>query len=251
MSSTTRTPDEIEAEARRLVAVATDEDVALRLLGGLAVRIHCPGRSLGADRDYSDVDFVTVETLAKIQRVFEAARYEPFVRFNALHGHSRAIFYGLDDHLKVDVFMGGFTMCHDVPLADRLDVDEPTVPLAELLLTKLQIVRLNAKDLLDLGVLLAEHPVGDGDRETIDGERVASLCSRDWGLQHTVERGLDRLDAEIGTVLPADAATIRERVAELRRRLEAHPKTRKWRLRARVGERIPWYEEPDEVADER
>jgi hypothetical protein len=248
--STSRTPEQVEAEARRLVAVAAAEGVELRLLGGLAVRVHCPAHAMGKERDYSDVDFVTADGLSKVERAFEAADYQPFARFNALHGHSRAIFYGPGDRLKVDIFLGGFSMCHTLPLGERLDADEPTVPLAELLLTKLQIVRLTAKDLFDLGVLLAEHPVGDGDVETIDGERVALLCSRDWGLQHTVERGLDRLDAEVAGLLPADAPVIRERVAELRRRLEAHPKTRKWRLRARLGERVPWHEEPDEVVDE-
>src|SRR6476646_2234905 len=123
-------------------------------------------------------------------------------------------------------------MCPTLPLGERLDADELTVPLAELLLTKLQIVRLTAKDLLDLCVLLAEHPVGDGDVETIDGERIAALCSRDWGLQHTVERALDRVDAEAERLRPADAPAIRERVSELRRRLAVHPKTRKWRMRA-------------------
>lgn len=249
--SATRTPEEVEAEARRLVAVAATEGVELRLLGGLAVRVHCPGHSLGKERDYNDVDFVTADDLPKVERAFEAADYEPFTRFNALHGHSRAIFYGPGDKLKVDIFLGSFSMCHTLPLGERLDADELTVPLAELLLTKLQIVRLTAKDLLDLCVLLAEHPVGDGDVETIDGERIAALCSRDWGLQHTVERALDRVDAEAERLLPADAPAIRERVAELRRRLAAHPKTRKWRMRARLGERLPWYEEPDEVVDEK
>jgi hypothetical protein len=250
--SATRTPEEVEAEARRLVAVAADAGVELRLLGGLAVRVHCPGHleDVGRERDYSDIDFVTADGLSNVERAFQAADYEPFKRFNALHGHSRAIFYGPGDKLKVDVFLGDFTMCHKLPLGERLDADAPTVPLAELLLTKLQIVKLNDKDLIDLGLLLAEHPVGDGDLETIDGERVAALCSRDWGLQHTVERDLDRLEAEAANLLPADAPAIRERVAELRRRIEAHPKTRKWRLRARLGERVPWYEEPDEVADE-
>jgi hypothetical protein len=246
-----RTADEIEAEARRLVAAAAGAGVAMRLIGGLAVRVHCPGHPFSGERDYRDVDFVTASRLLDVARVFEDRSYEPFTRFNALHGHSRAIFYGPGDGLKADVFLGRFTMCHELPLFERLDVDPLTVPLAELLLTKLQIVRMNAKDVLDVGALLAEHPVGDGDAETIHGDRIALICSRDWGLYHTVDLSLQRLLAELGRLPERDAPTVRERVCELQRRIEAHEKTRRWRLRARVGERVQWYEDPDEVVDAR
>ena len=40
----------------------------------------------------------------------------------------------------------------------------PTLPLAELLLSKLQVVKINRKDVLDALVLLAEHPLGPGRR---------------------------------------------------------------------------------------
>lgn len=244
------TPSEVEAEARRLVSMADSAGVEMRLLGGLAIRAHCADGALGPNRTYSDIDLVSAAGLPAVEPVMKAAEYEPFVRFNALHGHSRAIFYGADDQLKVDVFLGSFSMCHTVPLRDRLDADALTVPLAELLLTKLQIVELNEKDMLDLGALLAEHPVGSGDEETIDGERVAVLCSSDWGLEHTIERNLERLHKEIARLREPDAATVRQRIDGLRERIAAHPKTRKWRMRALIGERIPWYEEPDEVADE-
>lgn len=244
-------PEEVEAEARRLIGIADSAGIDMRLIGGLAIRVHCAEGALGAGRTYSDIDLVAGSGLPVVERVMGSADYEPFTRFNALHGHSRAIFYGPDDRLKVDVFLGSFSMCHTLPLRERLAVDTLTVPLAELLLTKLQIVELNEKDLLDLCALLAEHPVGDGDEETVDGERVAALCSRDWGLEHTVVRNLERLDGELERLRPDAAAVVRERIGALRERIDAHPKTRKWRMRALVGERVPWYEEPDEVVDER
>lgn len=243
-------PEEVEAEARRLVGVAAAAGVEMRLLGGLAVRAHCAPGALGPTRTYSDIDVVTDSGLAAVEPVMREARYEPFTRFNALHGHSRAIFYSDEERLKVDVFLGSFSMCHTVPLRGRLDADTPTVPLAELLLTKLQIVELNEKDMLDLGALLAEHPVGSGDEETIDGDRVAAICSADWGLEHTIERNLERLGGEISRLRGADADVVRERIERLREQIASHPKTRKWRMRALVGERMPWFEEPDEVADE-
>ena len=242
---------DVEAQARRLVAAGERAGVPLRLIGGLAVRVHCPGHAVVSERDYRDLDVVTAGRLPEAGAVFESLGYEPFTRFNALHGHSRAIFYGPGESLKVDVFLGGFTMCHELPLTERLDADPLTVPLAELLLTKLQIVQLNAKDVLDLGALLAAHPVGEGDAETIDGGRLALICSRDWGLYHTVELNLDRLARELWRLPSPDATLVRDRAEELRRRMEAHEKTRRWRIRARMGERVQWYEEPDEVVDAR
>ena len=97
---------------------------------------------------------------------------------------------------------------------------------------------------------LAEHPVGSGDEETIDGDRVAAICSADWGLEHTIERNLERLGGEASRLRGADADVVRERIEHLREQIASHPKTRKWRMRALVGERMPWFEEPDEVADE-
>jgi hypothetical protein len=246
-----RSPEDIEAEARRLIAHAESSGVLLRLIGGLAIRVHSPGQRLGDGRTYRDVDVVTASSLREVDPVFQSLGYDPFTRFNALHGHSRAIFYGRGDRLKVDVFLGSFSMCHDLPLQDRLTIDPLTVPLAELLLTKLQIVRLTEKDLLDLCALIAEHPVRDDDADAINGVRVAEICARDWGLYHTVELGLDRLLAELdaGRVRASDPEMIRGRLDELRRRMQDHAKTRKWRMRARVGERLQWYEEPDEVVD--
>lgn len=244
-------PSEVEAEARRLVEIAERAGVDMRLIGGLAVRAHCAEGAVGASRTYSDIDLVSGSGLPAVEPVMETAHYKPFIRFNALHGHSRAIFYGEEDRLKVDVFLGSFSMCHTVPLRDRLAADAPTVPLAELLLTKLQIIELNEKDMVDLGALLAEHRIGDGDEETIDGGRVAVLCSKDWGLEHTIERNLERLRGEISRLRgQEDAALVRERIDRLRERIAEQPKSRKWRMRALVGERIPWYEEPDEVTDE-
>ncbi|MEO8091423.1 MAG: hypothetical protein ABI726_01785 [bacterium] len=243
--------DRIERECRELVARASEAGVQLRVVGGLAVRMHCADNPYNQEREYGDVDLVTDSKLPDIDRAFQGAGYEPFTRFNALHGHSRAIYYGEGDGLKVDVFIRSFSMCHELPVTERLDADEPTVPLAELLLTKLQIVRLNEKDVRDLCALLIEHQVGFGDDETINADRFASICSCDWGLYHTVELNLGRLEEEAARLeMPsADRQVMRERVNQLLERMASHDKSRKWKMRARVGERVQWYEEPDEVVD--
>ena len=40
---------------------------------------------------------------------------------------------------------------------------------------------------------------------------------------------------------------MRTRLDDLRIRVDEEPKSPRWRIRARVGERVKWYEEPEEV----
>ena len=100
----------------------------------------------------------------------------------------------------------------------------------------------------DLYRLLLVHEVGDADGLTINGARIAELCSRDWGLEKTVTINLDRLREGLQAVaLPeADRSIIRRRLDQVGDLIAKHPKSRRWQLRAMVGERVRWYEDPDE-----
>ena len=110
-----------------------------------------------------------------------------------------------------------------------------------------QIVELNHKDMLDLLALLADHPVGPADGETINSDVIARLCGADWGLCKTVSLTLDKLDSSIDVEAgELDRDLIRERAAAIRRVLDEAPKTMRWKARARVGERVPWYELPED-----
>jgi hypothetical protein len=136
-------------------------------------------------------------------------------------------------------------MCHEIPLERRLAAQADTVPLAELVLTKLQIVELNEKDVRDAVALFVEHDVSDDDTG-INGTRIAELCGDDWGLWRTITRNLD----SVGSHLPSydvDRDLAAGRLAALQERIEAAPKSRGWRLRDKVGERKRWYELPEEV----
>jgi len=140
-------------------------------------------------------------------------------------------------------------MCHILPISERLELEPITVPLAELLMTKLQIVKLNRKDMLDVYALLLAHEMGDHDRDTINVQRVAQVVSADWGLFHTIDlnlTGLRERSNEFG-LSTTDLATIAARLGALAVALESHPKSLRWSLRAKVGERMPWHEEPEEV----
>jgi putative nucleotidyltransferase-like protein len=243
--------EDIVEETIRLVGAAERDGVVLRLLGGMAIHLHVGDllhQSLA--REIRDIDFVTPKGDARRARdLLVREGYEPDATFNATHGARRLLFYDRPHGRQVDVFVDLFQMCHVLPLSERLTVEPVTLPLAELLLTKLQIVKLNRKDLLDAYALLLSHEVADHDNETINVTRIAELAARDWGLHRTIELTLDRLRAALGEVELDDdqRALIEARLDAIQEAMESAPKTGRWRMRARVGERVRWYEDPDEV----
>jgi hypothetical protein len=162
-----------------------------------------------------------------------------------MNGRERLLFYDNPNERQVDVFVKSFRMCHEIPLEERLTVDEDTVPLAELLLTKLQIIELNEKDVRDTVALLLEHEVTDDDTG-VNATHVASLCADDWGLWRTISHNLGALRDRVESY-EVDRDAVTGRVSVLLERIEAAPKSRSWRMRAKVGERKRWYQLPEEV----
>ena len=217
----------------------------------MAVRLRAPELPPSLDRQYKDLDFaVPKKGAGNADKLLRDAGYEPHLTFNAMHARERALFF--DDHhgRQVDVFIDSFRMCHKIPLNDRLDGNSPTVPLAELLLTKLQIIELNEKDVRDTVLLLHGHPVDEHDGDAVNGARIAQLCADDWGLWRTITANLDRCRSHIDDydLDQADRDRVHARFDELLGRIEEEPKSRGWKLRAKVGERKRWYELPEEVS---
>lgn len=243
-------PDVVE-EALRIADKAEREGLALRLLGGVAIRLRAKDDLPQVfRRKYADSDWITPKgTSADAQRLFEALGYSPHVRFNAIHGRERLLFFDEQHARQVDVFVGAFRMSHKIPFGKRLVVESLTIPLAELLLTKLQIAEINEKDVLDTLALLHDHPVGEEDGDSVNRERIAALCAADWGLWRTFTSNLrvagDRLKRYD---LPGeDKRRIAGRIRELQERIEREPKSLAWKLRSKIGDRKRWYELPEEV----
>ena len=242
--------EDIVSEGERLLGIAAGKGVPLRLLGGVAVRLKAPEIPASLARDYKDIDFaVTKKGGGAADKLLRNAGYEPNVAFNAMHARERGLYYDDANGRQVDLFIHAFRMCHEIPLGDRLDVESQTVPLAELMLTKLQIIEVNEKDIRDTVLLFHGHPIADHDDGAVNGARIAALCADDWGLWRTITANLDRCRADVGNYdLPAaDAERIEARFEELQQQIEAAPKSRGWRRRAKVGDRKPWYDLPEEV----
>lgn len=237
-------------EARDLVEDAHRRGATVRLMGGVGIRLLLEERMAPAfERAYHDLDiFISRRDRREVEATLTGRGWQPATAFNALGGGRRLLFEDPGSDAQVDVFVDVFEMCHRLPFADSLGQPGPSLPATDLLMSKLQIVELNDKDRGDCYALLEGCPIG-GDHRALDPARIAELAAADWGLQHTFELNLGRLSEGLrDTALPADhAATITAAVARLAAAMDDAPKTRGWKLRARIGERKRWYEEPEEV----
>jgi hypothetical protein len=239
--------EELLAAARDVIDAAGQAGVTMRLLGGVAVfHLASSARQPPLARSYHDFDVaVPARQGAAVARVFRQVGYAEDPHFNALHGAQRMIF-AAPRGFVVDVVVGTFRMCHELDLGRDLPGAGLTIHPADLLLTKLQIVQIEEKDLLDSVALLADLPT-DGASPVIDVGRLVRPLAADWGFFHTVETNIakvvnfarDRLEAPVSHAV-ADSA---RRITEA---MQAAPKSLKWKVRARAGERVPWYELPEE-----
>lgn len=237
--------------ATNLIQEAERRGAHLRLLGGLAFYIHSPkARQLpGMQRDYKDLDFVVNRKGTRVlSPTFINQGWKEDRHFNTLHGLTRNLFY-YQEVLQADVFVGVFEQCHKLALEKRLDLDPLTLPLADLLLTKLQVHKLNAKDIQDIFALVCDHEIGPpGDTEAIDQDYITNLTGRDWGWYTTIHDNLKTITPLVKDFFTVENAQIVEaRLNRLCRTIENAPKDPQWRLRDMIGRRVQWYQEPEEV----
>jgi len=251
------TLDDPLAEARRLVALADGAGLRVRLLGGLAFHAQVPTWMAAVERPRRDIDLATRGPDRKaVADLLARSSYTPDRRYNALHGHKQLYFVDARIGRPVDILVDRLEMCHRFDFADRLALDPLTLPLADLLLSKLQIVKINRKDLLDILILLREFELGTDDAGRINLARITGLTSADWGWWRTVTGNLSRLaDFVTGELRPDEIETgfpsrqdLAAQLRALRDAIDGAPKSIGWRVRARIGERAPWYDEPEEVA---
>ncbi len=243
---------DIVKEMYRLIDAANVKNIQLRSIGGLAVQAHNRKNHPLFMREFGDLDFVVA---AKQRRDFEAfmptVNYSPHKQFNILNGDQRQIYYHNDNEMKIDIFVGDFEMCHKIPMENRLTFDSITIPLAELFLSKAQIVELNRKDAMDLTSLLLNNETGDGDKDMINLQVLAKLCGQDWGLYKTTSINLGQVEKlmqdESVNLTQEERDLVLSRVREIQKTFEDMPKPLPWQIRDRVGTRVKWYIEVEEV----
>jgi hypothetical protein len=242
--------DDAVAETRRLISAAATEGLLLRALGGVAMYLLVADGKPRLPRRVKDIDLAVPKGSGRLAaRLLAQAGYAGNEMFNALHGSRRLLFIDPGNGRHVDVFVGEFSMCHQIPLTGRLDRSPLTVPQEELLLSKLQIVEATANDQSDLYIMMVYYKVGaDEGADGIDGAFVAGLCARDWGLWRTCTGSIARLRANLESsgLDPGEVRLVEDRLDALRGYIDAEPKTMRWRTRSRVGDKVRWYQQPEE-----
>ena len=267
-----RPADRLMAEAVALIDAGRRRGVRLRLTGGLAVRRYCTDLDF-MDREFSDIDLIGVSRQSReLHRLFGERGYDEnryisrstggaqlqFLQRGRLlesrahfqkrpHPASRVEAAPLVDH--VDVFLDLMSMDHDVDVRGRLEIDDYAISPSDVLITKLQIGRIAAKDVHDVIALLKDLELSErSDDRSIDVPYLAGVCSRDWGLYYDLRGNLEivraRLDGE--ALSDDDRARVESRLSAVREAIEREPKSLRWRLRAWVGTRVPWRREVEE-----
>ncbi len=246
-------------EALRNIDEGRERGVVLRLLGGLGVSVHCRDTDF-CERDHGDVDMVGLaKQRGQMQKLFldfgytenaerqveSGGRQLQFLR-ECVHGSTGAPAHE-DDH--IDVFLDRLSMDHEIDLRTRLDLDDYTVSVTDLLLTKLQVFRLAEKDVRDILTLLKDTPTTTDDRpEAVNVEYIAGLCAAEWGLFYDVCMNLQKCETLLGGygLDTDDERRVRGNLARLIGAIDAVPKPLRWRMRAKAGTRLQWHNEVEE-----
>ncbi|MBL8101875.1 MAG: hypothetical protein JNM02_05045 [Anaerolineales bacterium] len=246
--------EKFENELKAILKASDDANILLRVIGSLAFQMHCPKfgyLQAAMGRAYTDIDFGAYSKQSRqITEMMTRMGYMENREVYIASEGERAIFDKPGTGLHVDIFYEKLDFCHAIYWKDRLEVDSPTIPLTELLLEKMQIVQINEKDIIDTIMLLLEHPLGEIDHETINIKFAAQLCANEWGLWRTTTMNLDKVKqlAQHYTQLTDEQKSkVISQVDEIIARLNSEPKPLAWRIRDRVGDRVKWYKEVDEV----
>ncbi len=254
-------PSEKELEEQELIFFALRDTlmkeaetrgIMIRILGAIAFRIHCPifkYYEYRAGRLLSDIDFAAYSRdKRKIEEMFSDLGYEIDKHAKFLFQGKRYIFYN-PEGIHSDIFFDKLEMCHDVNFAERLEIDYPTISLADLFFEKVQIVQINEKDLIDTAVLLREHNVGPEDKETINSEYISTVLSNDWGFWKTTTMNLEKISQYVKNAeffQELDKKDIISKIELLLKIIDDKPKSFSWKMRGRIGDKRKWYRDVEE-----
>ncbi len=250
MESLVLVPSSALEAATQIIDTAEEKGVRLRLLGGLAFKKLCPS---SVDpryfRENKDIDLMgRREDSRKIMKIMETLGYKPRELFNKLNMGQRLIYYDMGNKRRVDLFLDEFVMCHKFNFKENILAGTYTLPITQLLMTKLQVVEKTEKEYKDMVVAFHDFDVTSG-AEGIRGDEIADLCSKDWGVYTTFWKSLEALLQKTEELQGEERSTVTSRVEKLMRMMESAPKSFGWRMRARVGERTRWYELPNSDGD--
>jgi hypothetical protein len=243
-----------ETEGDRLVALADGQGIALRLLGALAFAKRCPRHAYLQEtlkREYTDIDFAGYgKQASQIKALLPREGYVEDTLMYVESEGSRMVLNHPVTGLHLDVFLDKLDFCHTIPWKGRLETHDATIPLAEMLMQKMQIVQINEKDIIDTIMLLLEHPLGEDDGDVINMGLVARVCAKDWGWWRTLTMNVDKVKQAAGAyeLGPEERDRVVAQADAILQRIDGEPKSIGWKMRAKVGDRKKWYRDVGELA---
>ncbi|MEM4474644.1 MAG: hypothetical protein QXY75_06680 [Candidatus Bathyarchaeia archaeon] len=245
-------PSEVIAEeSKKIIENGDKKGIVLRLMGACAVEAHCPKFKHWwrneLKRELTDIDIATYGKFrSQVKDLLDELGYKPKKMLMMDETYRwRDIYIKEDTGLVVDVFYDKLDMCHTINFAGRLEIDYPTIPLAELLLEKGQIVKITEKDIKDIIVLIKEHEIGEDDRDKINVNYISKVLSKDWGFYYTLTTNLNKVRKLLRSYSSREdnIIDVDDKIAKLLDRIEKEPKSLQWKLRAKLGTTIKWYRE--------
>lgn len=238
-------------EANRILDLASEKKITLRLLGGVGIRLSCPSMSKPEySRSYNDIDFMGLRKQSRnIENLFKQLDYVTKGMFNVLEGDRRLKFFDEKYGRRIDVFLDKFAMCHEFGFKDRLEICDRTLCPADLLLTKLQIVELNKKDIFDAIAIIVDHTIGRDSILEIDMDRIIYYTASDWGIYRTLTINLEKIFSLMSelSIPEEDKRTATDGLEQIRKMIDSAPKSLGWKMRAKIGDKMKWYDLPERV----
>jgi hypothetical protein len=243
-------------KASRIISAAEKERIPLKLMGCLAVKMHSPNWSEFHEntmhRHATDLDFMTFSKYrSKVTAILDSLGYHPM---RTTTPREDRVIYLDDEDMHVDIFFDKLSMCHVIDFKNRLEIDRNTISLSDILLEKLQIVKINEKDIKDVMILLREHEIGTQEHEMVNAKYIATLFSNDWGFYYTATTNLRLIKDKLNETSyrsifkEEDRSDIANKIDKLLMEIEDEPKSSSWKMRARTGPKKKWYQDVEEVS---
>lgn len=255
------------SEAQRIVEKSKESDITLRAMGGVGIAMRSAaerefaqrlGRMTQGKQEYTDLDFAgLLKERNKIKEFFGGINYDIRRTTMSSAASQRQIYFHPEGYFSVDVLMDKLLIAnHPIDFRKRIEIDPLTIPLADLLLEKIQMwVSFSEKDLKDCLLLLKTHDLSNSDGETINSAYIAELLSDDWGFYYTATTNLKKiqgvlkdLDAmgsqvniEPARVSAEERANLSSKIDRLLKSIDDHPKSFGWKMRAKLGTSKQWY----------
>ena len=235
--------DDAFRKATQIIKSARENGATLRLIGGLAVKKFCNEIEF-CERDHGDIDLVGLsQESQQIIKTLTGLGYKENEEYTLASSGHRLLFELPDSHDHVDVFLDKLWMEHDIDLRKRLNIEDITIPVSDLIVCKLIVHDLTEKDYRDIVTLVKDLEIGTEDLPSIVNlNYISKLCSESWGLYHDILESIDECIAFLETYHFEEAVSreITSKFNLIRTAINEHPKSARWKLRSSVGERYHW-----------